>query len=393
MNLNNNNLKIQMNGQEWKYYLNNKDKDSLLKKYDYDHNNLIVCHKLENMRFGIFSSHSNFNKYVINNIKDSEICFYECILGKHSRKPYFDIDIENKKIIGDDLIINLKEIIKKVLPDKYNFMILVYTSHTKTKQSYHVILNGIYFSTNSELLEFFNKVKENVKVEYKQYLDFSVYSNIRQFRLLGSHKFGKNNKKIFSESLSENFFIPDIYTNDIAKNNYKLRISLISNITDCVMITDFVKKPSPRRYYGYSDENDVDEIDDLIQNKFPNIFEIDQIRSDRGLLITLRKKKSYICVLCNRIHENENPYVIVKGPERSVEFICRRYQDNHKTIKSINLGKLENFDINLIDTKIKNIELFEDKQINLESKLENMRVIREENNFEIKECLKSFNLF
>ena len=90
-----------MNGQIWKYYLNNKNKDSLLNSFDYDQNTLVICQKLENCKYGIFNSYANFKKYVRQNVKPEENCFYECILKKHSRKPYFDIDIKNKTIDGD----------------------------------------------------------------------------------------------------------------------------------------------------------------------------------------------------------------------------------------------------------------------------------------------------
>ena len=112
-------------------------------------------------------------------------------------------------------------------------------------------------------------------------------------------------------------------------------------------------------------------------------------------MITLKKNRPYKCFLCNRVHESENPYVIIKdtGVEKSVEFICRRYQDNHNTCKSIKLGKINTIKTELTKSVPTRLKYIQDLEPNLESKIENLRKIEEHDRYDLNDSLKKFKLF
>jgi hypothetical protein len=55
-----------------------------------------------------------------------------------------------------------------------------------------------------------------------------------------------------------------------------------------------------------------------------------------GPIVMLKRTKASCCKICNRVHEHENPYLVVVGDEKAVYFHCRRAPDN----KKLYLGKL-----------------------------------------------------
>ena len=76
----------------------------------------------------------------------------------------------------------------------------------------------------------------------------------------------------------------------------------------------------------------------------------------------LKRTRPSRCKICCRIHENENPYLLVVGDEKSVYFHCRRAPEG----KSLFLGKLnpeenspikDNSDKNTNDKNIEQIKI------------------------------------
>lgn len=383
-----------MNGQIWKRYLNNPNKDNIMLYVNRDTDNLIICQALEYHNYTSFTSHSFFNKYIVDNkIPENKMCFFECIMDYQNKKPYFDIDIESNEFDTIPLIEELKNNINFIL-NKYEYSILVYTSHTKEKKSFHIIINGVYFSKKEELISFFDKIIERTSEKYIKYFDKSVYSNTQLFRMLGSKKYNKNNTKIFCKELSQNYFIPDRYKkNKKGLNNYNLGISLVTNTTGCCMITDFINKVSGYKKIDYNDYTsiNIDVVENILHKKYPN-FEIDKILDG---IITLRTTEKYYCDICKRSHDSENPYIIVKNITKSVVLVCRRQQDEHGIIKPLLLGTLEDECINLKYTNKKKVyspKKYE--EILNTSKIEDMRMIKkvEKNSFNLKEFSNDFKI-
>jgi len=329
---------------EWNYSLyNDRISKQLRFPYNYD-DNLIVCRQINNTRqFGIFKSYTYFQRYQ-NEIPDDERCFYEVILGKKTRKPYFDIDIDTEyykdmtQEKADDMIEILIENIKDILY-MYTPRILVFTSHRPNKLSYHVVIDGVCFSDNEDSKYFADKV---LTVQMKDFVDGRVYNTVQQMRIYGSSKQGKDNKKILNFGLSDNFFIPqDIKLNEFKRENYILQSSLVTFTQNCEHHKfDQRKRKRKNISKGNANEQDVEDAMKLLDTKYKN-FTARQIRELNGnVLVELVSEDSYLCKIHNRVHENENAYITIQGAFRNVWFDCRRIEMHEKKLAPQLIGSL-----------------------------------------------------
>lgn len=324
---------------KWYTFLNKKDQYNLIDNERIDEDNLIICQQLENRKYARFRDHLDFKSYS-NRVNYRDNCFYEIILEKKFRKPYFDIDIDKKEGIEEnDIIIKLKEIINKLLEGR-EITILVYSSHTEIKFSFHLIISNYYFTNCQEGKNFYQKTIELLEEKYHPYIDSSVYKPTQQFRILNSHKYDKDNQKIFREDLSENFLVPEKYKKYPAGlNNYLLQISLITNTAGCQYLSGFQEEKKVNKILekGFSSTSDLEDILNIFYSNFSaDVFEYHNIvENDGNLLITFRRISPSYCEDCQRVHENENPFVTVNGIYRNIYFYCRRKEGDEKGGKHI----------------------------------------------------------
>lgn len=330
---------------EWKntIYRNKEDKILYFNYDPEDDYNLIISRENGDKRqFTMFSTPIEFKKYE-SSILEDEKCFYEVILGKRHRKPYFDIDVSLKEHPNTTeqkmnyLIDILVENIKELLVD-YKPKILVFTSHRSDKLSYHVVVDRVFLQDNEECKIFAEKV---APLELQQFLDTRVYSSLQQFRVINSRKSGKKNKKTLNYMLSDNFFIPkEIKTNEFRKQMYILYASLVTFTSECSQFKIGGSKKKKKMRKGNASEFDVDMAMDLLHQRYKN-FEIKQIRELNGnILVELISSESYFCNIHNRIHENENAYITIKGMMKNIWFDCRRIEDYEKKLSPEFIGYL-----------------------------------------------------
>lgn len=342
---------------KWWYYLaKGHSKPSLFDNENIDTDTFIVRHENKYNRFSAFKSPSHFFIKYIETPKQIKT-FYEVI--HRELKPFFDIDIDDLEVDGVQLIKDLHDVLKKLIPRK--FVYLVCNSHTSKKKSYHVILADLYLSNYTEMKNLFDAVIDELKNPNKKYIDSSVYKSTQQLRLLGSHKYQKENTKIIDNELTENYFIPVDRRTLEAKKIHDFKLSLVSDITGCDYLLGFQIKSTiySETYHGetkinYNNsvlineyQNVVNQVQQLLYLNFDDVeFDLDQIKDNcHGniqLYIVMRSKTPYYCKLCDSIHEHQNPYIHV-NKNNEVYFNCRRYDSNGKNKKNGNLliGKLK----------------------------------------------------
>ena len=309
----------------WFYYFNRKDQDNLLDNRGSD-NNFFICQSCQELKYGDFKNYTEFNKY-FKDIEYEKRCFYEIMVSGKSRKPYFDIDIENSDIDDIKLIKNLKNIILKEIRDfGEKDQVLVYSSNFKDKKSYHIIVNGFYLEDEKSCENFYKKITEQVDEKYKPYIDSSIYKSTQQFRILGSHKYNKDNVKIFRKDLSHNYYIPPNYLNELGISNYNLSISLVGNIIGCKLLYGYEEKNEIINYKGYGSSEDLEEVLKIFYKHFSDSDYLysNIVENDGNLLIILRRNSPGYCDVCKRTHNNENPFLSVTGYDRNIFFYCRR---------------------------------------------------------------------
>ena len=324
---------------EYKLYDSKGPEKVLLFSYDPTSSQLIVCKEENDFRkFTMFDSLEEFYKYQ-SKLPENERCFFETIMGNTWRKPYFDIDINldedtnMTRETADDLIEELTYNIEKEL-DSYDIKIIVTTSHTKIKHSYHVIVDGVKLKNPDETRNFARTV---MTPKLRKYADTSVYKPTQQFRILGSKKATKDNKKIIDYGLSKNFRIPP----DVNKEMYALRCCTVTFTKFCREYTTLKELLNAR---NVEMDDFVEEAIDMLETAYPRTFNVRRIKElDSVNYVELSSNNPYYCKIHKRVHDSENAFVKIKNhmTYRKVFFDCRRIEEHEKKrLRPLYLGSI-----------------------------------------------------
>ena len=333
---------------------------SLLESETYDSRSLIVCQQLENRYFAIFLSFLEFGRYAKLHVKDSHCCFYEVILGNMIQKPYFDLDIPIKSVdplkpsegLSIEEAQRLRDQVYFAIMDEFTFInpsdIMDCTSHSEAKRSHHIVVDNWCVRDNEENRIFCQKVISRVDSQYHRYIDSTMYKSVQQLRIMGSHKWESPRVKILD--LRSRWKHPTQPTSENHRFILELGGSLITNVSHCQFVPNM--KPLVEKAKFTSDavvfnEGDVDKCLALCASKggttyssptFPYVF-----GEVKPPLILLKRKMASMCQICERIHEAENPYLVVIGKHRHVYFHCRRAPIENKLYLG-SLGRIGEFD-------------------------------------------------
>jgi hypothetical protein len=350
-----------------------------------------------------FDSYIEFYHYQ-KKCKPQEMCFYEVV--NFYQKPHFDIDIDlsdlNKVIeeqnnlkklndVGELLIETIIKGCKVILEPNILDLekdVLIYTSHGLSKNntekfSCHIIINHWCHHDHVEAKAFFDLVYQycegQLKGQYVQFIDASVYKTNQNFRIVGSHKHNDCRVKVFqphfkfnndiinhSDLKNNNINIQnnnniDIKNNSDKQNCYNLSKSLITFTSGCVLLQTFYICKPIIPYSYYITEEDLEEIKVLLHQQFGQLFKIRDIVSYK---VFLKRQKPSHCPLCLRTHFHENPVIFVyKG---SVQWSCRR-RDDKKTLLLGFLSKTEQKDYIILpeEEPTDNLLIFGDYSIDL----------------------------
>jgi len=345
----------------WEHRLYDPTSDSkrLLFDYDCDSDNLLICKDNDGIRkFTMFENLEEFYTFQ-SKIPTNERCFYEIIMKDKWRKPYFDIDIsveDNKDLSRDDtddmletLTFNIENELKN-----YDIKIIVATSHTTTKHSYHVIVDGVKLRNPSECSNFARLV---VPPKLKNFVDTSVYKPTQQFRILGSRKSNKNNKKIIDYGLSKNFFVPSGHEKDYY-NTQSCMITFTDNCREYATIQQLLNAKTVVM------DDFIEDAIEMIEKIYHSVFKVRNVKElDKVNYIEMQSSGPYYCKIHKRMHDSENAFVKIKHlvTHRKVFFDCRRIEDHEKLrlrplyLGSIHIQREKKIDIDFCVNKDVNI--------------------------------------
>lgn len=303
--------------------------------------------------YGYFDSYVEYYKYCC--LFDIvERSFFEVIFGSLPQKPHFDIDIkasdynddvnidhENMSIddvcdqLLDLLIEKCCEVLEK-LGVKINLEtdILLYSSHSEQKRSYHLVINNYCHANNLEAKAFYTTVINLMSdiVKYTGYIDHGVYSVKQQFRIAGCQKQYSGRPKIYHQQFYyKNQLITHRYEEEFTDQEILkmiiLRESLVSFTSGCEYIPSLIPD-KPESSYNLEgrqlEESDVDRCIDLMNTEmnYPP-FKVHEVIDT---LIILRRCAPSLCPLCHRIHELENPFIFISMG--NAYWNCRRNPTN-----------------------------------------------------------------
>ncbi len=170
-------------------------------------------------KFILYESYKKVKKHCLNN---DSTHFYEFILENTPVKLYLDIENNIKKdeqenLIKPDLkliITIFKEKIYKLFNDIIHCKYYILDSSTSSKYSYHIIFEffnndntQVLFKNNKNLFNLFN---DNIDYYKSLFIDTSIYTKNRQFRMINNCKYGKTQVlKCINNTCFENDLIND----------------------------------------------------------------------------------------------------------------------------------------------------------------------------------------
>ncbi len=293
-------------------------------------------------------------------IQKPERHYYEVILPESYRKPYFDIDFKiPKEEIGEriqdlqDFLSALVDGISAVFSEcgveldvGKDVIILDSTGPASTgmvKVSLHVIVHNWYLRSAEESGEFFRRTITHMDPKWEEWVDASVYSRGRCFRILGSRKVGTTRMlRHLDEWMHHGDLTKSPYSGvGERKDRIRLFVSLITTTSNCRAFPKLSlplkshqhdnTQPGPAPTSGeVSDAMEVLETylageGGLVRGKVPFAF-----RETAGAIVALKRLAPSYCAMCSRTHgeggKGDNPYLAIsKG---RVYYHCRRAKDS-----------------------------------------------------------------
>lgn len=358
----------------WYYYLKDNEKSLLKKEKIIPNETFVVCKQEKYRKFRAFEDLGTFYQFMIK--EEKPWYFYEVITDGSRIKPFFDIDLPPRFKIEeyDTEVINLANKISSLIEEE-NVPIIYSSSRgsaLEKKVSYHIILDKVYFEKIEYMKGFFDYCKQKIEPENEiqkgilDSFDSCVYKSTQQFRLLWSVKFGAN--------VEERIKLP-IYGNSESEVE-QFKESILTYISESVGIA---------RYYR--DEEKVkrecitfdvgDELIELVLEKvkdYHNLnsleFCFDLYQTVNNMLILKRIDKSE-CIICKRVHENENAYITISPGMGKCLFFCRRNDEQRLEIdmsEKIIVNPVTMDEIIVKDEKVAVIKKKEDEKKKKEKK-------------------------
>lgn len=343
---------------------------ALLDYADITSKSIVICQQLEHRHFGNFSTYLEYARYCQKGVSKSHQCFYELIFGEKAQKPYFDVDIEIAEVSDSKhLTINdAKELRRQIVASilkTFDYIkptdIIVFTSHSSKKYSYHIVVDNWCLSDHIENKIFCEKVRDGVEPRLGLFIDSLVYKTIQQLRIFNCHKYGSDRTKIYAED--SKWVMPEKPVSELHKYVIILNASLINNTSYC-KITESLKPPeAPRKKWDGKqtilEKEDPTKCLNLLatlaglKSQKDRLFPY-TVQEVKGSLIMLKRHRPSHCRICDRVHQNENPFLIVVGVNRKVYFNCRRVS-NDKKLYIGELGKTDYVDSLLTEDQTESI--------------------------------------
>lgn len=315
-------------------------------------------------QFRAFVSIEKAYEFIVSQPQDDRT-FYETIFQEHRQKPHFDLDIVPSP--GDamdhaELLNRLLTEIKRVVGPNLDLVndVGVYSSHAPdgTKKSYHVILIGYFVNDNVEAGNFAKAVRDGMVAATEgrdspaglfitKCVDLVVYKKVQQFRLLGCTKLGRDRHKTIVLEYSaagrarKRPPVTDPYAEFcrslvslVPEDSKLLEAQCYARPAALTSVDATLHAMMRRNLTGEAPTIDPDSlwlfdatriVSHLIDKQhlpgsLANSCRHHTVASTtQGALIGLRAPRAggYWCLLCEREHEHENPYLTLHADTRS----------------------------------------------------------------------------
>lgn len=231
--------------------------------------------------------------------QQAERCFYEVIREDQAQRMKFDVDMPTS---ADPRVM---ENICDLIQHFFKAPVHLFNSTGQDKQSYHILVD-VYVTppqANVKAKKLFMQIRDRMLEDedtapYVQYMDEMVYSKFQNFRLVNCAKKGSDRVKRSVENLS---FLD----------------SLVTNTRGCKHWHIDVKSPLPKT------PDRATRSCNILQILHDQLGLDLALREVRDNLYILDNQEGYHCPICDRWHDQENPFVII---DTHIRFFCRRHQ-------------------------------------------------------------------
>lgn len=335
-------------GKKWYPFMiqkgNRKKWLCLLEDTGYNSNNIYVrLTTRDRFMFSYFKDAIELRKY-IEQFAPSLKCFDEIIM-EGPQKPRFDIDLEDTTLSDSDLDRMISLIINQVIDGILFYLpeislernIKLFTSHGEHKRSVHIVIDGFFHDNYMDARGFYDDVIKHVSKPLMQYVDHGIYGKKKQLRIMDCCKWKSDRIKTLQDRFT--YYDKEIICDWGELDNAVTRFvsSLITVIAGCDRLRSFAKKSV---YAKTSDITDAVtgkaiEMAKMVLGK-NYTFELESVT---GSIILLRRLSPSKCVICDRVHESQHPFLYILYDR--VYLNCRRHPQN----KNYLIGHLLNTEI------------------------------------------------
>jgi hypothetical protein len=217
-------------------------------------------------------------------------------------------DIESTTCDYDRIRILVINCVKKIVTSvrkRYPVMSpLVYdmSSEIAKKVSFHVIFDRAYMRTNAHSAYLVRSVIDEIGDEAAEFVDSRVYNRVQFFRFEGSTKYGEERYKFLVGCTREQSILS------------KGAVTYTSN---CIPVEVDYTDPMPTKSVRTLITTHSVSVDKFLRRN-PEY----KIRCTRNNLVVLDALQPKECLVCGRVHDSENPYLLIS--DLGVKFCCRR---------------------------------------------------------------------
>lgn len=308
----------------------------------------------------------------INTVKPEKRTYDELIQDMAPQKPRFDIDIKTalntyypdeayaggRDPLAEDMAKPLEqlplfqrcvdEVVTKLLEElpglKLERDIVMTTSHgydlsnetgLTAKCSGHIIVDN-YCHLNCKEAEFFcHKIINSLPEDIRKYFDAGIYSSNHCLRIIGNRKGGSDRVKIFQEKwqykdreIQYQYVEPPLTDNH--KRSLQHEASLITATSGCrVILQNMPIITKKYKDYGDLSEEQIELAMAAFQEWWSGLKPVTEnafkLLSSSGSCLTLKRKKSSYCPICDRKHDAIDAYLVVTGDLDHSRFLNLRF--------------------------------------------------------------------
>lgn len=263
-------------------------------------------------------------------VKREDRMFHERIHPNYRQKIFFDIDGDgpHDSSLITPYILTINKCIKRYTSASYQ--ILLFTSSSEDKISYHIIVDGLYVKNIYYNRRFANYVCWMFEKDYPNIsclIDQGVYSVGRFLRICYSRKYGSNRYKTLTHYSLHN---TEIIYKDITSKTIILK-SLVSYVSksDRKLSINIYSDPI-KSIERQEDSIEIEDAEDIYQSylkycKINNLHPL-SYRDVNGDIIYLDRIRSSFCPVCEREHSHENAFLSIQ--KSGIIYKCyRRLED------------------------------------------------------------------